>query len=1843
MAAGNDGDVYDDVRGSVGYNEDENRCHPGSLSAFDKKMKAIDFNFNVANDHCKAFVIAYGTAFSAASVAKTFACKGLNDSAKGQSLPAPPPTPIPGPQWALQAGVGVAQCALRSSELATWTALCSNPTSTNPYHCGQVTLASTDVARCCAASYALSALFSHSLVVLGSIYGVAESKAHDVQVCGKDWQTWKKIKVDSSTNSFQEEVWKNTKGPYSLCLDVLFSYNGDFEKAASVNEDGTKYQDNVTNYYSEKYDGKTLQEYCKRYKSGSENKKGYNNLNMIEDQKSRDRNIKNQFYREFLFGGMEYIDKSGGNCKNPDSEKINWEKNLGYGGKEQRYYMNGSGENFTSNFACQRFSPYDANARQEAKESYECCIKRSAETLCLDDGNRGSVKFCKEGTKCKISDVDYAIYRGFSNQYFLCAKSFSLCPFNYTVGLGTEIFESDNKGGYVNHCQYLNHCARVTSYDDGYFSSFDGKGASYISSACKDLRGDSQFNYNFEIDIPQVSSRNFTAPISQCFSETITNFLLNRAGSSKCTSGFPSRANICGNDQAQDYIYKKGQYLSEYPSILETIRQHLKTAVRIALILAIVFFGVSILFAMPKVPERKTILIFCLKLAFVMYFVIGDAWQSKFIEGVLGSSKVMSGLTFRANDDRYEEIYEDRKQNLLNQEEYMGLNNQFTKLEDYYSTYQANIRNIEGEILATNQAIKDLEKNLSDATLEFNDALDAKDNEEQNIISLIDSLQDVVNGINQNHSSLDGDYDALISNIKNLNQKIQDLNISDIDLIPVPQKPYNLTNEQSNIILESGQDKTTLTSGYIFDERQRIARSQEQYQQELKSYNLAKEKLEIALKKALYDYNLEQEKLEIALMQKEFNSYSQLQTEISQATSILESAKDDFNKKLLNIAYIKQDQAYNIANSLQEPNKTQANRIINNRAITSANAKNGVYAYADEVHNIIIQFADPDIDKYLKNISEITEITGYYTISGYKKTAVSYSPLDHIYKPYKFVYYNDSPVSNYRFTEITEGNFASSDSLKEISSTVAQSNIDVIVADYRAKGCITTNPWGLYLICRKYAELTYLHSSFNTKYLEKLRDSLKDYENCSSCIKPLRRNTLDQLLNGESSIFVAKDILDQAQIKLDNLYQQNTQYDPSKILTQEQIDQKITEYSAKKDPELTFEQAKSEIENLIQNQVEQDRIANLSQPNSVDQNSVVTKSEIDQLITDFAAKNNPPLTFDQAKAEILALAKDQAEQNRITNLAEPVNNSKEEERLNILGEGTNNLLPNRISLLNDQKILYQKYFNIQTLEQQKYDIASNIETRGSCFCRNNLSVDSDNLSSLTKSDGNAINCQGSSGASSYVAPADCIDFDGNIASAQAKIDSLLCQISYKKYGESIENPNLQDLTDEQKNKCQASDYVDPNLFALNQELNQLQNSSHTIGDSGQTFSNTAELEAELNRLAIELVGLEAKYEDESRKLALKESEIDGLLDGCQFPRYNYQEMYKYDYGADKGNGTYDGRALSNMDLSIVASYPPGSEYLAIFDTLDCKIARALGFAPGVSVPNILLLIIGSFFTGGLGILFFVGAFLFGFFMISISIRALHLFVMSIIAMATLIYISPITIMCSLFSKTNDIFQKWYKSLMGVALQPMILFAYITVMIAVFDSVIIGSAHFKDGSSNKTTDIISGVEKKLICNEKAQEDSIYCIFRVADIKNLTGFEALGIGIPVLFGLNSAKIMTIFKAALTMYIFMQFIDKISSLANKLVGGGLKDKTISVSDMAQRTGRISRNIQKRGARALKKFSPRIIGSIAPSAKKPTSLRQGNHSASSQNKANHQATKSGSSSHNAGNDGISNHSPQK
>ncbi|MFT4718000.1 MAG: hypothetical protein ACI9IL_000322 [Rickettsiales bacterium] len=151
------------------------------------------------------------------------------------------------------------------------------------------------------------------------------------------------------------------------------------------------------------------------------------------------------------------------------------------------------------------------------------------------------------------------------------------------------------------------------------------------------------------------------------------------------------------------------------------------------------------------------------------------------------------------------------------------------------------------------------------------------------------------------------------------------------------------------------------------------------------------------------------------------------------------------------------------------------------------------------------------------------------------------------------------------------------------------------------------------------------------------------------------------------------------------------------------------------------------------------------------------------------------------------------------------------------------------------------------------------------------------------------------------------------------------------------------------------------------------------------------------------------------------------------------------------------------------TYDKGMQYVAIWDTFDCKLSQYLGFGPGLTVGNLAILIFSGLFTGPLGVKFAALLLAFAAMFFSIIYLVLYLFILSSLLTIILILISPIIMVSLLFEATKGIFDQWLRQLLESATQIIIIFAFISTIIFLFDNFFVGSATFSEGSDEPNCD------------------------------------------------------------------------------------------------------------------------------------------------------------------------------
>ncbi len=510
--------------------------------------------------------------------------------------------------------------------------------------------------NCCAATAFAVASLSSSIAALGIIYGLAEDVYKDTNVCGSEWMKPNVSKYDLSASGRKQDV--------------------------------------------------------KRAIEGYIRSKNYTSTGL---------NPANKTYREWFHDGMEYEDNpfSGEVCRDPSGGRGSRDKWGDY--PKQKYYLKGIE---AGNYNCRKYlivpgqTVPDNVDVDEMRKAYECCVNRSQNYMCLDYTNKNLVgsprtpTFCKKGENCTMVHPEYKsgiveapvvnpkahngdIWFTIKNAYegLLCAETYSLCPYNFAIGGGSdhcnyyrdgvwnssqnrwimitqeqidagecaqnsEIRDTDcnyneKAGKCKNYCQYLVHCTKTASEGFIYQS---GLGSPYFAQACIDFVGDSQNNTGFNTGIIMGKQMHFTAPIAQCIKETLENLFYNRAGHSKClTYGeYPDANGDCASnlyvtDRGTGdftFVYKKGNKVMQN-SFFEKIQQSMSLIIKMGITLAIVFYGVNLLLWKTSLGDKKSILMFIFKIALVMYFCASTAWQDVFFRGFYDASMSLANIMFK--------------------------------------------------------------------------------------------------------------------------------------------------------------------------------------------------------------------------------------------------------------------------------------------------------------------------------------------------------------------------------------------------------------------------------------------------------------------------------------------------------------------------------------------------------------------------------------------------------------------------------------------------------------------------------------------------------------------------------------------------------------------------------------------------------------------------------------------------------------------------------------------------------------------------------------------------------------------------------------------------------------------------------------------------------------------------------------------------------------------------------------------------------------------------------------------------------------------------------------------
>ncbi len=303
----------------------------------------------------------------------------------------------------------------------------------------------------------------------------------------------------------------------------------------------------------------------------------------------------------------------------------------------------------------------------------------------------------------------------------------------------------------------------------------------------------------------------------------------------------------------------------------------------------------------------------------------------------------------------------------------------------------------------------------------------------------------------------------------------------------------------------------------------------------------------------------------------------------------------------------------------------------------------------------------------------------------------------------------------------------------------------------------------------------------------------------------------------------------------------------------------------------------------------------------------------------------------------------------------------------------------------------------------------------------------------------------------------------------------------------------------------------------------------------------------------------------------------------------------------------------NLCKFDISSYPKEHQGLAIWDSLDCKIAYyfsmmsphgllinsatamadstvdAVGKEKGIaSFLGILSLIAGAIISFPLGLLLFVMLLLIFFFILSTVVYFVHHFILCLIALTFALFLAPLFIPMVLFNQTKNYFDSWLRQVSSYALQPVVIAAFLALMLTVYDQAIYGSCQFEPQGNNEPGHyaLTAGSFKDPNCT--GSMGFLMGRFKVDYVKNAasTFFENYGLALA-----NAAKMAFLFS-----FLFYYFAGMVSNFAADVTGGA------SVGDLGSNAHGITDLAGNMGMRAVNatiaRFRRRPRGGVAPNA---------------------------------------------
>lgn len=506
--------------------------------------------------------------------------------------------------------------------------------------------------------------------------------------------TYNTIRFSSANDRFYER--KNDRFMYTICGNNWLVW-GNREVANEIEENGgcggencTEYE-NYKKYYPElgDFNGSYKFEVKKCVKNINDCEgvvklgrcqKGASDLACLPYDGGTSFNMNDRVFRENLYDGEEIINFD---CEDPRPEAKEFDIFKDSDKIYQTYYMRGYQ---AGNYLCDRYlqtnNITDEEEKQKYKDAYSCC-KKAERSVCVYQYEKNNIaKFCSiDGSECWLNDVQFQVFASEDNdtsaEQVYCMQTYNYCPYNFNLEFGTEIADKfkqtidensvaeceqkdniedcniqytdndceDDEGGIYQNClgnienfyQYRRHCTILSVPKEAEFKYYADH-APFIDKSCINFVGSSHNTSDYSDYHEYDQARDlyphvFSAAGVECFTETLKNFLFNRAGHTKCLNAdeTPDINDECDSGE----IYKRGQELSdfsvkrdddlfEYPlrNLIDTVRN----IVYIFIAFSISLYGYNILIKGGQIGNRTEIVMMLIKISIILSLTTSKVW-----------------------------------------------------------------------------------------------------------------------------------------------------------------------------------------------------------------------------------------------------------------------------------------------------------------------------------------------------------------------------------------------------------------------------------------------------------------------------------------------------------------------------------------------------------------------------------------------------------------------------------------------------------------------------------------------------------------------------------------------------------------------------------------------------------------------------------------------------------------------------------------------------------------------------------------------------------------------------------------------------------------------------------------------------------------------------------------------------------------------------------------------------------------------------------------------------------------------------------------------------------------